>query len=118
MTADMWLRNLAACGLQAVILVFAGSLLARLFRIEQPRAALAYWRVLLVACLALPFSQPWRAVAAPHVSLGATAARVTNVAVTMPTHGAATSSAWSSLEGLTTMVLCGGILLRGVWLEA
>ena len=45
MTAAMWLRNLGAFTVQAGLLIAAGSVLARVFRLESPRAALLYWRV-------------------------------------------------------------------------
>jgi TonB family protein len=116
MSADLWLRNLVACGLQAGTLAAAGALLARLFRLEQPRAALVYWRVLLVACLLLPFSQPWHAVSSEPVARVATATRLTNTGISVPSEGGLTSSPWSSLEGLAAFLLYGGILLRAVWL--
>ena len=60
MTADIWLRNLAAFAAQAGVLVLAGGLLARAFQVDEPRASLAYWRTLLLACLVLPLCQPWK----------------------------------------------------------
>ena len=77
MTASMWLRNLAAFGMQAGLLVLAGAALARAFRIQTPRAALAYGRTLLLACVLLPFCQPWQTMAvAPieHAALTAAGA--------------------------------------------
>ena len=41
MTTEMWLRNLMAFGLQSGLLVTGGYLLAKAFRINEPRAALA-----------------------------------------------------------------------------
>jgi len=40
MTATLWVRNLGACAIQAGLLIVAGVILARAFRIETPRAAL------------------------------------------------------------------------------
>jgi TonB family protein len=116
MISDLWLRNLAACGLQAGVLVLAGSLLARLFRIEQPRAALAYWRVLLLASLLLPFAQPWRVIPPEGLAVVARPTPVTNAGTSLSHQGGATSSPRLSLETLTAIVLCGGMLVRGVWL--
>ena len=59
MTARMLLSNIASFALQITVLVAAGAVLARAFRLNEPRAMLAYWRTLLFACLALPFCQPW-----------------------------------------------------------
>jgi hypothetical protein len=58
MTGAMWLRNLEAYGIQVALLILAGALLARLFRIEHPRAALLYWRTVLAVCLLLPLRRP------------------------------------------------------------
>ena len=54
MTARLLLTNIAAFALQVTVLVAAGAALARAFRIDEPRAMLAYWRTLLLACLILP----------------------------------------------------------------
>jgi TonB family protein len=51
--------NIAGFALQITVIVGAGALLLRAFRIDSPRAVLAYWRILLLACLTLPFLQPW-----------------------------------------------------------
>ena len=53
------LDNLAAIAIQAGVLALAGAPLPWLFRIRSPRARLAYWRALLLACLLLPALQPW-----------------------------------------------------------
>jgi hypothetical protein len=71
MTASMWLRNLAAFGLQAGVLVLAAAALARAFRIQTPRAALAYWRTLLLVCVLLPFCQPWKTMPVAPIAPGA-----------------------------------------------
>ena len=60
MTSSIWLNDLAAYALQAALLVGAGALLARLFRLRACTAILAYWQVLLAACLLLPICQPWK----------------------------------------------------------
>ena len=67
MTADLWPRNLGAFAAQAGLLVLAGGLLARAFRFDEPRASLAYWRTLLLACLVLPLCQPWKAASSPAI---------------------------------------------------
>ena len=65
MTPPLSPVNIAAFVLQITVLVGAGALLLRAFRIDAPRAVLAYWRTLLLACLALPFLQPWTTVDVP-----------------------------------------------------
>ena len=51
--------------MQVTVIVAAGALLLRAFRIDAPGAILAYWRTLLLACLMLPLCQPWNKVALP-----------------------------------------------------
>jgi len=60
MALSLWLDNLMAYSLQLAILVAAGTLAAYLLRLRAPKAALAYWQILLLACLLLPALQPWR----------------------------------------------------------
>ena len=76
MTTDLWLRNLTAFGFQSGVLVAGGYLLAKALRIDEPRAALAYWRVILVVCLLLPFCQPWHAVMSQAVVIGETSTSI------------------------------------------
>src|SRR5579871_146453 len=52
--------NFVAWMVQAFILVTAGSLLLRVFRVQHPRTELAFCHALLAGCLLLPFVQPWR----------------------------------------------------------
>lgn len=117
MTAAMWLRNLGAFAVQIGLLVVAGVLVQQLFRIREPRVSLAYWRTLLVVCLALPFCQPWQVVTPP-----ATESAVTSSAPDEPA-GAATETATSiparssiTAEGLVLVALAAGLAVRGVWL--
>jgi TonB family protein len=116
MTAEMWLRNLAAFSMQAGLLVLAGGVLARAFRVEEPRASLAYWRTLLLACLALPFCQTWkpaRAVAVEAVHVLPDADTLTRAASGLQ---AASVWAWPSLDQIVLIVAVGGIAARAVWL--
>jgi TonB family protein len=117
MTTDMWLRNLAAFGLQSGVLVAGGYLLAKAFRLDEPRAALAYWRVLLFACLVLPFCQPWHTVpsraALMTVASGSAAG---GAATTMADMGFAAPPAWPSIERLIAIVLWVGVAARAAWL--
>src|SRR5262245_40857777 len=117
MTAALWLCNLGAFALQAGLLVVAGALLQRVFRIGEPRASLAYWRTLLVVCLLLPFCQPLRVVAPP-----ATASAVMTSASDEPTvsvNEAPVSSLarpWLTVERILLVVLVAGLAARGGWL--
>ena len=116
MTAAMWLRNLEAYGVQAALLILAGGLLARLFRIEQPRAALVYWRTMLVACLLLPLCQPWHtSIVAPAIVSGA--APISGQPLNSSIGSAApVARAWPSLEPLVWIAISVGIALRAAWL--
>jgi TonB family protein len=60
MNADLWWQNLIAWWLQALAVVAAGAAVEALFRLRDPRARLGFRQVLLLACLALPWVQPWR----------------------------------------------------------
>ena len=117
MTAAMWLRNLVAFAVQAGVLVLAGSLLARLFRIREPRASLAYWRTLLVVCLLLPLCQPWQTVAAPSTE-GVTTAPVADAPTESVSEARVPSAERGSIsfERVVLIVLAAGLASRGAWL--
>ncbi len=118
MTASMWLRNLAAFAMQAGLLVLAGAALARAFRIRTPRAALAYWRVLLIACVLLPFCQPWQTMAVAPIeqaALSAPGADGLSVVLAVGSQ-AASASGWPSSDNLILLVVVAGIVARTLWL--
>jgi TonB family protein len=117
MTTGMWLRNLAAFGMQSGLLVVGGYLLAKAFRLDEPRAAFAYWRVLLVACLLLPVCQPWQTVANQTAAMSVLAGPVTTpVMKTLPDANPGATAAWPSLERLIVFVLWIGVVVRAGWL--
>jgi TonB family protein len=117
MTASMWLRNLTAFAMQAGLLVLAGAALARTFRIRAPRAALAYWRALLLACVLLPFCQPWQTMAVAPIEQAALSTRgADGVSVLAAGSQAASSSGWPSTDNLILLVVVAGIVARTLWL--
>ncbi len=117
MTTDMWLRNLIAFGLQSGVLVAGGYLLAKAFRIDEPRAALAYWRALLVACVLLPLCQPWQSVSTQVIATTMTSGSAGDVALTTAGHTDLTSvPSRLSIERLIAIVLWIGIAVRAAWL--
>lgn len=59
MNMPLWFSNFLFWNVQVAFLVLVAALLPRLFQIRQPRVLLAYWRVLLLLTLVLPFVQPW-----------------------------------------------------------
>ncbi len=66
--AQWSLANLAAWAVQVTVLVAAGVWLPARLRLGSPRSRVVLFRALLVACLALPLAQPWRAAPAVLVS--------------------------------------------------
>ena len=116
MTTRLLLSNIASYGLQVFMLVAAAATLARVFRLEEPRAMLTYWRTLLLVCLVLPFGQPW------HTALPATVATATLVTTDggLPSAEAAMPSApavvtWP-IADLVLMGLAIGFAMRLLWL--
>ena len=79
MNARMALANILSFAMQVAVVVAAGAALARALRIDEPRAMLAYWRALLLACLLLPLLQPWNIVVPP--SLRSTPTEIVETAV-------------------------------------
>lgn len=60
MSADLVWKNLVAYCLQVGLLVGLAAFVPAALRLRMPRAKLAYWQMLLLACLVLPQVQPWR----------------------------------------------------------
>jgi TonB family protein len=116
MTAAMWVRNLGVFAVQAGVLVLAGALLQRLFRIREPRASLVYWRTLLVVCLLLPVCQPWRVLTPP----AAASAVITQVAdaptVAAKTPVSSPAKPSMTVESIVLVMLGAGLVARGGWL--
>ena len=120
MTSSIWLNDLASYALQAALLVGAGALLARLFRLRACTAVLAYWQVLLAACLLLPICQPWKTPAytatfsSPRENAG-----IENVS--SPAAGSAHPSRrpehWPVQETVL-LIMAAGVVMRGSWLLA
>ncbi len=129
MTSSIWLRDLVAYALQALVLVSAGALLAGLFRFRASTATLIYWQALLGLCLVLPVCQRWRPDNPSPVTLrrAETAAVIASPAAVMGRQVAATSSLnrWTSrlnagwpIQRLALLLIAGGILVRALWLAA
>jgi TonB family protein len=58
-TGLIW-SNFVAYSLQIGLLVGVAALAPAALRLRSPRAKLAYWHLLLIACLLLPLVRPWR----------------------------------------------------------
>ena len=103
-----WLGNLLGYSLQVLLLITAGSMLAAVFRLCEPRVRLAYRQTLLACCLLLPLVQPWRESAstlASDFTLGAPVAAVGN----------GLDDSWGAVA---TFVLVGGAVFHLLWLGA
>ena len=118
MTAAIWLANISAFALQLAVIIGVGVALSRLVQLQRPRAALGYWRVVLLACLLLPLCQPWTAATR---SAGAAIA-TTTIAVSDATWFVAPQAVdvtksipWTVTE-VALLVLVAGIAARGLWL--
>jgi TonB family protein len=118
MTARLVLANLTAFALQTTVLVALGAALARMLRIDAPKALLAYWRTLLCAVLLLPFCQPWLPGPSPAVvTATVTAAVGTATATDVATAPLAQSSAWRAADASLALLLA-GLTVRVLWLIA
>jgi len=121
MTASIWLANVGAFALQLAVVIGVGVGLSRVLQLRRPRAALVYWRVLLFACLLLPFCQPWAAagssaaVTIPDLAV-ANATIGTEMRWLHPAAPVISPSVGWSLNQLALLVLLAGIAARGLWL--
>jgi TonB family protein len=110
-TSQLW-PNVIAYALQIGLLVGVGALAPTLLRLRTPRARLLYWQALLVACLVLPWVQPWRQ---EVISLsGANVLTTVSLASAGSSHLSATAAAFAPVRGsipFATIVLW--LLLAG-----
>jgi hypothetical protein len=114
------LANLGAYTAQVAIIAALGTLVAALLRVDAAGIRYAYWRLVLGACVVLPFVQRWwdPAELAPAVQAGAAVVEVElDVALTAT---AAAASPGSSIDWVWVAgaVLVAGIAVRAIWLAA
>jgi TonB family protein len=120
-TAQLW-NNIIAYALQIGLLVGLGALTPPLLKLRTPRAKLLFWQALLVACLLLPWIQPWR-----QEVINVTAINTITTAgpQTQPTNEPAQRNRDRQAAvvhhpiPLTTIILCllaAGIVVRLAWL--
>jgi TonB family protein len=114
MNAELWLRDLGFYGVQIALLVGAGAALARAFHLHGTRAALIYWRAMLLACLLLPACQRWQPAAIPAAV--APAASVGFAPMTAAPASPVLERAGPSGSELALAALLAGAVLRGLWL--
>jgi TonB family protein len=118
------LLNLFAWSLQVAVVVAAAGLIARLLHVDAPGARYAWWRLVLVLCLALPVLQPWqhRAAATDTPVVADTGAGTSSEGLTAPATALAEVSTRPNRRGtgaaLITAILALGIAGRLAWLAA
>jgi TonB family protein len=106
--AWIW-SNLIAYSLQIGLLVGVAAAAPALLRLASPRARLAYWHILLGACLLLPLLRPWRP------QLVSDAVSVTSTVISMaPAQAPAKRSIPPSQIALAVVAI--GAICRLVWL--
>jgi TonB family protein len=108
MSESLIWRNLATYCLQVGLLIGLAAFVPTILRLRMPRAKLAYWHILLAACLILPLVHPWQQEAA------AGDVQITSVIVAVQSSASASRQIPWTLVGL--MALAGGILGRLIWL--
>ncbi|HVH58121.1 MAG TPA: TonB family protein [Vicinamibacterales bacterium] len=116
------LINLGAWSVQAGVLTVTAMLLDRLLRVDAPVARYALWRLVLLACLALPLIQPWHTqeVTAAPVLIDASGTAAGTSAIVMSPSVAAPPARTVAVHwpAVVTIVLVIGMVLRFVWLAA
>jgi len=118
MSGNLVLNNVVAYSLQVGLLVGLAGFIPALLRLRQPGARLAYWHILLAACLLLPLVRPWRqAVIAGTVE-------VTNVITAVHAETGAASHALLPAflrldkSEIAMLLLAAGFLMRLIWLAS
>ena len=108
MSESLIWRNLATYCLQVGLLIGLAAFVPTLLRLKMPKAKLAYWHILLAACLLLPLVRPWQREAA------AGDVQVTSVVLAVqPAAPASRQIPWTTVA---LGILAIGILGRVVWL--
>jgi TonB family protein len=111
------LANLLAWSAQVLLIVALGSLLPLLLRVEAPGVRHAYYRVLLLLCLALPWLQGRHGAATGDgtAAAGAVTSSVSAAAAGVPAVGAAPAALlpWLTILGA---LLVAGAVARLAWI--
>jgi TonB family protein len=117
MTPALLLTNIGAFALQLAAVIGVGLALSLAVQVGRPRAALVYWRLVLLACLLLPLAQPWTAAAPPPGPVAAVSTPIVrDGAPGVALDPIETSrTRWAATE-LVLIALAIGIAARGLWL--
>ena len=102
--------NLLAWSVQIGVLVAVATVSVRALRLSAPGVRLLYWQIALLACLTLPWLQPWKREVATGI------VTVSSVAVVRP--GAATAHHEIPIRELLLYLLAVGIVAKAGWLAA
>jgi TonB family protein len=114
MSSGLLWSNLIAYSLQIGLLVGVAAVAPLVLRLRSPRAQLAYWHVLLAACLLLPLVRPWRQQAI--VETVSVTTRVIAIAPSQSAEGRTIPRAEIALAVISFGVLARlGWLLVGFW---
>jgi TonB family protein len=116
MTTEHAIVNLFSYSVQITLVVAVAAGLPRLLRVSAPVVHHAFWRAVLIACLALPFVQPWRTAAtAPHArTTGAGALRPAESDVSVIAPDDAGAAARDGGRAVLWIVIAGA-LCRAAW---
>ena len=107
--SSLLFNNLVAYSMQIGLLVGLAAFVPTILRLRLPGVKLAYWHILLAACLLLPAVRPWRrAVVAGDV-------QVTTTVVTIAPTSTKTAREIPS-TGIALMLLAAGAIGRLAWL--
>jgi TonB family protein len=117
MSARLVLANLLSFALQTTMLVGLGAALARVFRVDAPKALLGYWRTLLLAVVILPFCQPWIvSTPLPLVATPMTTASAGNAPAGDVSLSVTTPSPARIIRAAILPLVAAGIIARVLWL--
>ncbi len=126
MTDSALIGNLFAYASQIALLVIVGIWLPRILGFRVPRIKLALYQCLLLACLLLPFLQPWSRSIPPLPPIASETLFTaesegllpasSGVASSRVETGAANEEAAYPTEKLVLLILGAGILIRLFWL--
>lgn len=114
MNGPLFLSNLAAYSLQIGLLVAVAAIVPTVVGMRTPGARLAYWHVLLVACIALPLVRPWR----QEIVVTPTAMTTFSTHPAVTYEPAGTVHRDSSRGQAVLWVLAAGATVRLLWLAA
>jgi len=103
--------NVVAYSLQIGLLVGLAAFVPSLLRLRLPAGRLAYWHILLGACLLLPAVRPWKQAVITMSSYVPPSAPTTVVTRAAPV----TAIDWTEI---LLFVLLGGMAIRTVWLAS